>query len=343
MPQKKQNIDILENTLRKEGIILDILLLHCPSPKIIKLLKKKEIENINSKEQGNITRHNIIWATDSYKDKAKGKSKVNVFDSKKPIRPELVTNVYGKTIQPRASKSLAEQKHRTKDKAEVFTPLDIVKQMNESVDTYTVNKHNWQEYVKELKLEITCGEGPFIVSRYDPTSQHGTIIPIAKRVGFLDMKLKVVNKYCRDEENWLKWAKEAFKASYGYEWQGDNVLLARENLLYTLIDYYKAKFGKTPSRKIKEEFSIIISWNIFQMDGLKYVIPMSCKHKTITKPGKNTWEGYEDEKVEKYECEGCKYNRPDKHNGKKYVKIMNWETGKPKKFITLLKEPSKKL
>lgn len=342
MPQKKQNIDILENTLRKEGIILDILLLNCPRPKIIKLLKKKEIEGLNSKEQGNITRHNIIWATDSYK--SKGKSKSDVFDSKKPIRPELVTNVYGKTIQPRAAKSLAEQKHRTKDKAEVFTPLDIVKQMNQSVDTYKVNKDNWKDYVKELKLEITCGEGPFIVSRYDPTSQHGTIIPITKRVGFLDMKLKVVNKYCKDEESWLKWAKEAFKASYGYEWQGDNVLLARENLLYTLIDYYQDKFNKEPSEEIKEEFAIIISWNIFQMDGLKYVIPMSCNHnKSKIIPPENRIDGYVPEKVEKYECEGCKYNRifqqdsKPAHNGK-HVIIMDWEKGKEIRFITLLKE-----
>jgi hypothetical protein len=357
MPQKKQNIDILENTLRQEGIILDILLLHCPSPKIIKLLKKKQIENINSTEKGHITRSRIIWATDAYEvEKYKKKAGTTPYGAKEPIQPELVTGKNGLLIQPRASKSKKEQLYRTKDKAEVFTPLDIVKQMNESVDTYTVNEDNWpdeytwQDYVKELKLEITCGEGPFIVSRYDPTSQHGEIRPIEQRVGFLDMKLQVVNEYCKDEENWLYWAKEAFKASYGYEWQGDNVLLARENLLFTFIDYYEYQFGKKPDdelkklEELKEEFAIIISWNIFQMDGLKYVIPMSCNHNTSTiTPSENRIDGYTPEKVEKYECEGCKYNRPDKHNGKKYVKIMNWETGKPKKFITLLKEPSKKL
>ena len=36
---------------------------------------------------------------------------------------------------------------------------------------------------------------------------------------------------------------------YGYEWQGDNLFLVRESLLYTFVDYYKAKFGKKPQLK----------------------------------------------------------------------------------------------
>ena len=324
----KNNIDVLENSLRRKGMLLDILLLSYPSTKILNLLKKKQTQKLNPKEQGNITRHNIIWATDSYQ------SRGDVFYATKPIRPELVTDIYGKMIQPRAAKSLAEQKYRTKDKAEVFTPLHIVDKMNKSVETYRPNKNNWQEYIRELRLEITCGEAPFIVSRYNPTA-HGKLITLKKRVGFLDRKLKIVSKYCNTKEEWLYWAEQAFKASYGYEWQGDNVLLARENLLYTLIDYYQDKFKTTPSIEVQEEFAIIISWNIFQMDGLKYVIPMSCNHKSIIIPGENTIEGYEDEKVEKYECEGCKYNRPDKHNGK-YVKIMDWEKGKVRRFVDLV-------
>jgi len=37
---------------------------------------------------------------------------------------------------------------------------------------------------------------------------------------------------------------------------------------------------------------------------------------------------------EKYESEGCKFNRPTKHNGK-YVKIMDWAIGKPIGFVEL--------
>jgi len=352
----KNNIDIQKNPLREEGILLDILLLKYPSPKIINLLRKKHSKkNLNPKEQGNITRHNIIWATDAYevgKFKIKirssdfGKYKVRPISSdyapKKHIKPELVTDKNGLLIQPRASKSKEEQLYRTKDKAEVFTPLDIVKQMNQSVDTYKITKKTWQKYVKELKLEITCGEAPYIVSRYDPTSDYGEVIDVGNRVGFLDMKLRVVSKYAKDEEEWLYWAEQAFKASYGYEWQGDNVLLARENLLYTLIDYYQDKFKTTPSIEVQEEFAIIISWNIFQMDGLRYVIPMSCNHNTskIT-PSENRTDGYTPKKVETYECEGCKYNRLFKHDGKpahngKHVKIMDWEKGKVRRFVDIV-------
>lgn len=254
----------------------------------------------------------------------------------KNITPKLVTGKYNLLIQPRAAKSLEEQRHRTKDKAEVFTPLSVVDQINKSVDR-VVNKKNWQEYVKELKLEITCGEAPFIVSRYNPTSNTGKLIKLENRVGFLDKKLKVVSKYCDNKKDWLFWANEAYKSSYGYEWQGDNVLLARENLLYTLIDYHEAKFKKNPSVKIQEEFAEIISWNVFQMDGLRYVVPMSCHHESKIIKGKWTLFEKEPDFVDKNECEGCKYNRPNKHNGR-YVKIMDWENNKTVKFVDLIKQ-----
>lgn len=338
MDATKSTIDILENTLRKQGLLLDILLLRYPSKKILKLLRKKQTQELTSTEKGNITRHNIIWATDAYEvDKFQKEEGSTEFSAKKYMKPELVTSPYGLLIQPRASKSREEQLYRTKDKAEVFTPLDIIKQMNTAVDSYRVTKHTWQEYVKELKLEITCGEAPYIVSRYDPTAEEGHLIPLKKRVGFLDMKLRAVSKYAQDEAEWLYWAEQAFKASYGYEWQGDNLLLARENLLYSFIDYYEDKFGKKPSLELQEKFAVIISWNIFQMDGLKYVIPMSCNHKDVKVPAENRIDEYIPEKVEKYECAGCKYRQPLKHNGK-YVKIMDWEKNKVVRFVDLLGE-----
>jgi hypothetical protein len=145
----------------------------------------------------------------------------------------------------------------------------------------------------------------------------------------------VVSKYCDKKADWLFWAKEAFKASYGYEWQGDNVLLARENLLYTLIDYYQDKFGRRPTVKVQEEFAEIISWNIFQMDGLHYVAPMSCHHESKIIPGERTLFEEIPEKVEKHECEGCKFNQPRKHNGR-YAKIMDWEKNKAVKFVDII-------
>jgi hypothetical protein len=306
MENEISEIDIKENYLQKRGDLLNILLID------------------------KSTNRNIIWAIDSYINQGN-----KDFSPKSQIKAESVTGENNKLIQPRASKSIEEQKKRTKEKAEVFTDLSIVKQINLAIDAYKISKNNWQDYVKEIKLEITCGEAPFIASRYDPTA-NGKLIPIKKRVGFLDKKLKTVNCYCQNEEEWLFWAKEAYKACYGYEWQGDNLLIARENLLYTFIDYYEFKFNKKPSLKLQKEIAEIICWNIFQMDGLKYVIPMSCRHEiNVTEEVLNMFnEVHTPEKIEKNECEGCKYNRVGKHNGK-YVKIMDWEQKKQIRFADL--------
>ncbi len=303
------SIDIKESTLHRKGDLLDILLID------------------------RTTKRNIIWATDSYEQYGKK------FEATNRIKSELVTGKFGIVIQPRAAKSLKEQQRRTKEKAEVFTPLKVIDQINKTVDASRqqsrVTEKNWQAYVQEQKLEITCGEAPFIVSRYNPTANTGKLIKLNNRVGFLDRKLRVVSKYCNEKKEWLLWAQEAFKASYGYEWQGDNVLIARENLLYTLIDYYKEKFGRNPSIKVQEAFAEIISWNIFQMDGIKYVIPMSCRHESKLIPGEWTLFEKKPDTVEEHECEGCKYNRVNKHNGR-YVKIMDWNENKTIRFVDLL-------
>lgn len=251
------------------------------------------------------------------------------------ITTDLVTGKNGKLIQPRAIKSKEEQLIRTRDKAEVFTPLSIVKQMNEACDTKRVTKNNWQEYVAMLKLEITCGEAPFIVSRYDPVSDKQELLQLDKRVGFLDKKLRIVSKYSDKQEEWLKWAKIAFQSSYGYEWQGDSLLIARENLLYTYIDYYQDKFKKNPSLNLQKEIAEIIVWNIFQMDGLKYVTPMSCKTEQVTIKGAETLFGKEDDRNEERPCKGCENKTAKNHNGT-YVQIMDWRKDEIIRFVDVL-------
>ncbi len=327
MAPKKSQIDIYENVLRNRGKILDILLTDRTTSNKLKV-------------------HNIIWATDSYYKPGRAYTS---YAPKKPILKEQITGKYGQVIQPRAAKSKQEQITRTKDKAEVFTPLSIVKQMNmlinEESKNWPVNKKNWLDYIKEIKLEITCGEAPFITSRYNPTINIDKLIDPAKRVGFLDNKLQVINRFVSNKKDWLHYAEIALKACYGYEWQGDNLLIARENILQTLddffIDFCKTKLNKKTKLTIKqlEKFAEIISWNIFQMDGLRYVVPMSCKHKeTInTAPPMLKELGEAEDIVSKEECEGCKFNRPKKHNGK-YVKIMDWERNKPIRFVDILKD-----
>ena len=301
-----QNIDILEDYLLQKDNLLGILL------------------------QDKTTGKNIIWATDSYM--SNGKS----FAPEAYITPNLITGQYGYLIQPRAVKSKEEQLIRTREKAEVFTPLHIVKQMNDACDPKRITKHNWQEFVALLKLEITCGEAPFIASRYDPVASNQKLIPISKRVGFLDKKLRVVSKYCNSKEDWLKWATIAFQSSYGYEWQGDSLLIARQNLLYTFIDYFQDKFQETPSLDLQKEIAEIIVWNIFQMDGLKYVIPMSCKNERKIIKGEVTLFGAEEDTIIEVFCEGCEKKIAKKHNGI-YAKTMDWRKRKKIQFVDIVK------
>jgi hypothetical protein len=251
------------------------------------------------------------------------------------ITSDLITGSLGNLIQPRALKSKTEQIYRTRDKAEVFTPLTLVKKMNDSVDTKRIDKNNWQEYVGQLKLEITCGEAPFIVSRYDPVSDKQKLLSLRNRVGFLDKKLRVVSKQCNSQVEWLKWVKIAFQSSYGYEWQGDSLLIARENLIYTFIDYYQGKFKEIPSIQLQKEIAEIIAWNIFQMDGLKNVIPMSCKNEIVIIKGEDTLFGRNDDQVFEKKCEGCENKTAKNHNGI-YVNTMDWKEDKIVRFVDIV-------
>lgn len=291
------------------------------------LLKKDDLLNILLQDK--TTGNTILWATDSYD------SNGHLFAPTANITTDLITGALGSLIQPRALKSKTEQLYRTRDKAEVFTPLSIVKQMNDACDTKRVTKNNWQEYVALLKLEITCGEAPFIVSRYDSVSDKQELLPLSERVGFLDKKLSLVSKYCNTKEEWLKWSKVAFQSSYGYEWQGDSLLIARENLLYTFIDYYQDKFKEAPSIELQKEIAEIVVWNIFQMDGLKYVIPMNCKTEQVTIKGAETLFGKEDDQVVEKPCAGCENKTAKNHNGT-YVKIMNWKEEKIIRFVDIV-------
>lgn len=201
------------------------------------------------------TGRNIFWATHDYE--ALG----TMYDYHSQILPELITGEHGMVIRPRVLKSKEQQNDRVKDMAEVFTPSWVVKKMVDYVD---VN-------INTLCLEITCGEAPFLASRYDATT--GEPIAINERIGILDRKLHMVNCQQLSDDEWLAQVRQAFQSTYGYEWQGDNLLLARENLLYTFIDYYEARYKCAPEITALKDFAEIISWNLWQMDGLTYQIP----------------------------------------------------------------------
>lgn len=237
-------IDISEESLAKE------------SADLLKILLKDRT-----------TKKSIVWATHSYELLGKG------FAPSARINPSKVTGTYANLIQPRSEKSKYEQKDRTKIRAEVFTPTWLVEKQNGYVEA-ELETLNLEDYIQVRWLEITCGEAPYMVTRYDTVT--GEEIPLSERVGFVDRKLQRISREVSDEATFYKLVKKAYRASYGYEYQGDSLLLARENLLATFEDYYLAKIGSQPTLEQKKEIATIISYNIFQMDGLKKSSPYSA-------------------------------------------------------------------
>lgn len=169
----------------------------------------------------------------------------------------------------------------------IRTPLLLIATMNRRVDYqaghWPATSRNWPAYVAEPRLEICCGSTPFAVSRYR-ASTHAVILPLA-RVGFLDRKLQTISRFCEQPDQWLEWARRAYQASYGYEIRGDQLFLARETLLYTLVDFWNQKFPdhsidlrrqlSTDQRDLLQDFAQLIAWNFFQMDGLTAHTPHS--------------------------------------------------------------------
>ena len=214
------------------------------------------------------TKKNIVWATHSYELLGKG------FAPSDRINASKVTGTYADLIQPRSEKSKYEQKDRTKIRAEVFTPTWLVEKQNGYVEA-ELESLDLEDYIQLRWLEITCGEAPYMVTRYDTVT--GEEIPLSERVGFVDRKLQRISREVSDEVTFYELVKKAYRASYGYEYQGDSLLLARENLLATFEDYYLANIGNQPTLEQKKEIATIISYNVFQMDGLEKNSPYSAK------------------------------------------------------------------
>ncbi len=295
---------------------------------------------------------NIFWATSDYEHLGEG------FLYNDQILPDNITGKYGNVVQPRTCKDRHIQLMRSRDKAEVFTPSWICNAQNNLIDnawfgregvfntenddhTWTVNPEpitfpdgkTWKDYVRDTRLEITCGEAPYIASRYDTVT--GEFIPLEKRIGLLDRKLRVVSENCHTTTAWLEAAQTAYKNIYGYEWQGDSLLIARETLLYSFIEYYRAKFDKDPQDKSINHIAYIISWNLWQMDGLKFVVPNSCGHAKIMESL------FGDDDAKDCPCIGCDNGDFFKHNGI-YCQIRDWRK-KPRenqviRFINLIRQ-----
>lgn len=317
------------------------------SPELLSTLLKDHTRSTPEEQQ------NIFWATDDYAHLGAA------YAYHAPIMPELITGEHGNVIQPRVLKARERQAARSKDMAEVFTPSWLCNAQNNLIDeawfgrkgvfneelTTEDGRHTWlttsepiafpegktwRDYVRDTRMEITCGEAPYLASRYDATT--GDTIPLPDRIGLLDRKLRVVGENTEGSGDWLTWAQAALKSTYAYEWQGDSLLLARENLLATFSEHYEARFGQKPLTRSLLYAAYIISWNVIQMDGLRGVIPDTCGMKPTAQLSIF-------DEPEMQPCEGCRTGDPRRHNGT-YALVRDWAARPPKdriRFIDLLR------
>lgn len=324
---KKEKVDILEGNIPKD--ILDALL------------------------RDHTTQRNIFWATRDYEQWGEGYAEMD------EITYEKIAD--NNKIIPRVLKDRLQQSARSRDMAEVFTPAWVCNAQNNLIDNAWFGREGvfnieisedgehtwmptttpiefpegktWKDYVRDNRMEITCGEAPYITSRYDTTT--GKLIPVERRIGLLDRKMRVINENVHTSGEWLVAAQDAYKSIYGFEWQGDNLLLAREAMLYTFIENYELKFGKRPLAASIKYIAYIVSWNVWQMDGLKGVIPNSCTDTVIPSL-------FGDEM--RTPCKGCADGGYYNHTGI-YCLIKDWRTkdtqtnklGKKIRFIDLFK------
>ena len=249
------------------------------------------------------TGKNIIWATDPPEELQ------TVMYEPVTDRSQITTQQLGLThyevVLPRMMKQTDTQQQRTRKKGEVFSPAWVCNKMNNALDAdwfrglgaeeragqFTVELPQgwqtvetpvqfpackgrtpaWVQYVQSRRLEVTCGEAPFLASRYDAAT--GEMIPVARRIGILDRKLRVVSENAATEDEWRKYATHAVQSTYGYEYQGDNLLLARVNLLLTYAEHLQARWQCKPTKEELQPIANIISWNLWQMDGLHLSVP----------------------------------------------------------------------
>ena len=249
------------------------------------------------------TGKNIIWATDPPEELQ------TVMYELVTDRSQITTQQLGLThyevVLPRMMKQTDTQQQRTRKKGEVFSPAWVCNKMNNALDSdwfralgagesagqFTVELPQgwqtvetpvqfpackgrtpaWVQYVQSRRLEVTCGEAPFLASRYDAAT--GEMIPVARRIGILDRKLRVVSENAATEDEWRKYATHAVQSTYGYEYQGDNLLLARVNLLLTYAEHLQARWQCKPTKEELQPIANIISWNLWQMDGLRLSVP----------------------------------------------------------------------
>lgn len=290
------------------------------------------------------TGRNIRWCTDDYAARGEG------FGFADEITTDLICGP-DPVIRPRVDKREEEQKARVSSKGEVFTPAWVCNAQNNLVDQswfgskvgkvpiFSIEKETeWtptsrgvlssafskggktkKDYVKLPRLEMACGEAPYLTSRYDAAT--GRTIAVSDRIGLFDRKLRIVSDLTGTKSTWLMETKFALQSIYAFDWQGDNVLLARENLLFATLEAFAARWPdvRGVSLSIVEEFASILSWNVFQMDGVKFVVPETCHDVAQTVPEL----GLGAPPPAPIRCPGCESGDYRLHNGVRPL-VVDW-------------------
>ncbi len=229
------------------------------------------------------TGRHILWATDAYETEGEA------YGRGREIELAEIS-----LVKTRARKAAEQQSSRTRRHGEVFTPRWVCDFMNDALDRdwFGVEKMEsdvwedldalfwqkkghktprWQRYVDSRRLEITCGEAPYLAERYDVST--GEEIEVSSRRGLLDRKLLAISHFTETREDWQHWALRAMEATYGYEFQGDNLLIARVNIMKTVMEHYFSKWEEAAPTSFLRKLTNKVAWNLWQMDGLSGRIP----------------------------------------------------------------------
>src|SRR5699024_2149083 len=147
------------------------------------------------------TGKNIIWATNDYIPLG------SIYKAENEISINIINGHKEKFIRPRITKSFEKQNNRTRDKAEVFTPSWVCNHQNnltdeqlfgrkdvfnktkekgwitkkENIDFPNIRNKTWRDYIDARRMEVACGEAPYLVSRYDTVT--GNSIELESRIG----------------------------------------------------------------------------------------------------------------------------------------------------------------
>lgn len=206
----------------------------------------------------------IIWGCDSY---------AYLGDAYAPDAPMHLAQLLHEgspLVIPRAKKTREAQKERTRTKAEVFTPVLAIKTQNDALDPVDAKL---EAYLAHRWLEITCGEAPYITTRYQ--MHTGDPLALSEREGVLDRKFGRLNAADIAPDAYCDLMQLALASVYGFEYSGDSLFLARVNVLLCCLEAHQARFGVYPDASFVRELAHIISYNFFQMDGCTLTVPFA--------------------------------------------------------------------